>query len=107
MATRATGQKYVVLTGVAVREGEQFVSRCKELGVASCGDTPEEALDNLKDALEVYLSDLEETGEVRRVLKEKKVPLYDKRRSVHTIHDVPVGTLVMTYQERVKVLEAA
>lgn len=32
-----------------------YVSRCQELEVASCGDTPQDALDNIQEALELYL----------------------------------------------------
>ena len=36
------------------REGEWFVSQCLEVDVASQGETEEEALANLKEALELY-----------------------------------------------------
>ncbi len=39
-----------------------YVSKCPELGVASCGDTPEEALSNLKEAVELYLDNAKELG---------------------------------------------
>jgi predicted RNase H-like HicB family nuclease len=39
-----------------------YVSKCPELGVASCGDTPEEALSNLKEAVELYLDNARELG---------------------------------------------
>jgi len=35
-------------TAVVWREGKSYVSKCPELGVASCGDTFEEATNNLK-----------------------------------------------------------
>ena len=37
-----------------VREGTGFVAQCLEIDVASQGDSPEEALRNLKEALELY-----------------------------------------------------
>ena len=37
-----------------VREGDGFVAQCLEIDVASQGDTPDEALHNLKEALELY-----------------------------------------------------
>jgi predicted RNase H-like HicB family nuclease len=43
------------LTATVWQEGEQYVSRCPELGVASCGDTPGQALDALREAAELYL----------------------------------------------------
>jgi predicted RNase H-like HicB family nuclease len=36
------------------REGKWFVSQCLEIDIASQGDTEEEALANLKEALELH-----------------------------------------------------
>ena len=36
------------------KEGDWFVSQCLEVDVASQGETEEEALANLKEALELY-----------------------------------------------------
>ena len=48
---------------VLIREEEGvYVSKCQELEVASCGDTPEEALDNIREAIELYLENARETG---------------------------------------------
>lgn len=55
------------------REGDQWVSRCEELDVASCGDSFEEALDNLYDALEVYMETLDAAGEVEHLLAMKEL----------------------------------
>ena len=64
---------HVVLTGLVEREGDQFVSYCRELGSSSCGDTIDEALHNLGDAIEVHLNALEETGELERVFRERSI----------------------------------
>lgn len=37
-----------------VRDGEWFVAQCLDVDVVSQGKTPEEALANLKEALELY-----------------------------------------------------
>ena len=42
-------------TAVVWKEKKGFVSKCPELGVASCGDTFEEAVNNLKEAVELYI----------------------------------------------------
>ena len=63
----------VTLTGVAEKEGDQYVSYCQELGTASCGDTAEEALENLGDAIEVYVNALVETGELSHVFRERNI----------------------------------
>lgn len=52
-------------TGIVEREGDGFVSVCPELDVASQGETVEEALANLKEAVELFLecADSEEIRE--------------------------------------------
>jgi len=47
-------------TAVVWREGKSYVSKCPELGVASCGDTFEEATNNLKEAVELYIENARE-----------------------------------------------
>ena len=47
-------------TAVVWREGKSYVSKCPELGVASCGDTIEEATNNLKEAVELYIENAKE-----------------------------------------------
>jgi len=47
-------------TAVVWREGKNYVSKCPELGVASCGDTIEEATNNLKEAVELYVENAKE-----------------------------------------------
>lgn len=39
------------------REGDWFVSQCLEIDVASQGKTEEEALENLREALELYFEE--------------------------------------------------
>jgi len=50
------------LTAVIWREDVGYVSKCSELGVASAGDTVEEALENLKEAVHLYLENAKELG---------------------------------------------
>jgi predicted RNase H-like HicB family nuclease len=45
------------LTAAVVRDGEWFVARCLEVEVASQGESVEEALANLTEALELYFED--------------------------------------------------
>jgi predicted RNase H-like HicB family nuclease len=49
-------------TAVVWKEPEGYVSKCSELGVASCGDSLEEAVSNLKEAVELYLENAYELG---------------------------------------------
>ncbi len=43
------------LTAVIWKEGDGYVSKAPEIGVASAGASPEEALANLREAAELYL----------------------------------------------------
>ncbi len=44
-------------SAVITKEGKWFVSYCPELGVASQGKTKKSALNNLKEAVELYLEE--------------------------------------------------
>jgi predicted RNase H-like HicB family nuclease len=50
-------ERVVHLTAVLWREEDAWVSYNPETGVASCGDTYEEAAAMLKEAVELYLED--------------------------------------------------
>ena len=66
------GRKMVFELSIFVRkEGNQYASWCPELDVASCGDTIEEACDNLDDALDLYLDSLIEEEDLLEVLAER------------------------------------
>jgi predicted RNase H-like HicB family nuclease len=47
--------KKLNLTATLWEEECVWVAKSPETGIASCGDTPQEALSNLKEALELYL----------------------------------------------------
>ena len=42
-------------TCLVKKEGNQYVSLCVELDIASCGHTKREAIEGLKNAIEAYL----------------------------------------------------
>ena len=46
---------------IITREGDGYSSHCPELDVASQGESVEEARDNLKEALELYLESASKT----------------------------------------------
>ena len=74
--------KYIIVTLTVGREGDHYVSQCLELGIFSCGDTEQEALENIQDATALYLDTLNDLGECGRVLRDKGI-------LVHT--DMAVG----------------
>lgn len=45
------------MTAAVTKEDELYVARCLEIEVTSQGDTLEEALHNLREALELYYED--------------------------------------------------
>lgn len=53
---------------IITREGELYVAVCPELDIASQGKTVEEALENLKEAIELYLEDDDAEVPERRMM---------------------------------------
>ena len=54
-------------TAIVWKESEGYVSKCPELGVASCGDTFDEAVRSLRQAVELYLENARELGIIEEV----------------------------------------
>ena len=96
------GVPTVTLTHVFTKEGDQFVSYCMELGTSSCGDTIEEAFDNIKEAVEVHLNALEQMGEMERVFRERGITVhYSPREDSHAQLSGPVNTVMAATDHRV------
>ncbi|NPA75163.1 MAG: type II toxin-antitoxin system HicB family antitoxin [Euryarchaeota archaeon] len=57
----------VVLTAIVHKEEDMYVAECPEVGTVSQGKTIEEAINNLKEATELYLEEFP--------LEEKEHPL--------------------------------
>lgn len=49
-------------TAVVWKEKKGYVSKCPELGVATCEDTISEDMSNLKEAIELYIENAEVLG---------------------------------------------
>jgi len=49
--------KTLDINNVVWKEGDYFVAQCLNVNVSSFGDTKEEALANLNEALELYFED--------------------------------------------------
>ena len=54
-------------TAVVWKETGGYVSKCPELGVASCGSSFEEAVRNLREAVELYLENAKELDMIQEV----------------------------------------
>jgi hypothetical protein len=95
---------YATLTFEAFREGKQFVSRCLELDTSSCGDTLDEAFENVKDATLEYLTAIEQLGQRQRVFRDRGIRL---RRAAPALirqqYEAAPGTFVGTYVTKIPV----
>jgi predicted RNase H-like HicB family nuclease len=75
MSVEKENKSYINCSIVVHKEGDQFVSWCPELDVASSGDNVELACDNLKDAINCFLETYFEIGELDQMLSEKGIVL--------------------------------
>ena len=87
----------VALTGYTQPEDDGFNAHCPELGVATCGDTVEEVLDGLQDALEVYIAGLGEIGELERVFAERDVAIQSSPAADKVTVSASLGTAIRVY----------
>ena len=85
MITRRQGLKKYYLTAVVWEEEGQYVSHCPELGVASCGQDAESAIEALQEAVGLYL----ENARRLRMLSELR-PALKSRRKLTTSLEVAV-----------------
>jgi predicted RNase H-like HicB family nuclease len=63
----------VTLTAILHREGDMYVAKCPEVGTVSQGATVEDAIDNLREATELYVDEF---------------PLEEDRKSLMTTFEV-------------------
>ena len=64
----------IVINKEKLRSGNPvFVAHCTSLGIASQGDTTEEAMKNIKEAIELYL---EEQPEKLKELGSEEFPMF-------------------------------
>ena len=88
--------RIVTLHYVIFEADGQFAAECKELGTASCGDTVEEALSNIQEAVAVHLEALTSLGQLERVFREKGIipqatPAQREPAHASINHTVPVA----------------
>jgi len=60
--------RVIELSAWTRKEDGQYSSWCPELDIASCGNTAEQAVSNLDEAIQLYLATLAEEGELLTVL---------------------------------------
>ncbi len=60
----------VFVTTQIFKEDDVFVSYCPQLNVSSFGDTPEDALESIHEALSLFLKECQRMGTLNEVLEE-------------------------------------
>jgi predicted RNase H-like HicB family nuclease len=64
------------LTAVIHREEDMYVAECPEVGTVSQGDTVEAAIENLREATELYLEEFPLVGSEKPILTVFEVPAH-------------------------------
>ena len=82
--------KSILVTLTVKREGELYVSECLQLGTASCGTSPEEALKNIKEATLLYLDTLEELGICEETLAQRGISAFTEQSDPQLLN-IPSG----------------
>jgi len=67
---------YIRLTNKITKEEKMFFSHCLELDIGSQGETVEEANNNLKDTIILYLNAIKELGTREEIFKKKYIKIY-------------------------------
>jgi len=81
-------QGYITLTFEVFPEGKKFVSRCRELGVTSCGGDVSAAFENLKDAVTTYVNAIDELGDRERIFAEKGIEIRKTKPRTVTVESL-------------------
>lgn len=66
--------KTYAMNSVVYKEDKYFVAQCLDVDVSSFGETEKEALDNLREALELYFEDVP-IAQLHQVQSPKIIPL--------------------------------
>lgn len=62
--------KRLRLTGEVWKEGRMYTAYCRELDLASCGRTIEEAWENLREVFQIFLEETAKKGTLSELLEE-------------------------------------
>lgn len=82
------------------KKANHFVSSCPVLDVLSQGETKEKAIENLREALQLFLADCFERGTLDKVLKESGFSISDnfsqakKKTDIGHEIDVPLPFVI-------------
>jgi predicted RNase H-like HicB family nuclease len=60
----------IEFTSQVFKEGRMFVAHSPELDISSCATTERKALENLQEAVRLFLEEAERKGSLKQILKE-------------------------------------
>ena len=82
----------LTFTQELIREGDTIVAYCPELDVSSCGATPEQARNNLRTAVRLFMEEAARIGTLADILSEAG---YDLTRNVlaSPVFEITQGSL--------------
>jgi predicted RNase H-like HicB family nuclease len=83
------------------REEDMYTSYCRELDIASCGHTPDEAKKNLSEAIGIFIEETSKMGTLKELLEEAGYQIeggeliFLKREEIVGLGsiDLPVGAI--------------
>lgn len=92
-------QYYVRLTVVFEKQNDdRWTANCKELGTATFGESFQDAVEKIEEAICLHLNTLEEVGERERFLKENNIALHNEPTSSVRIY-VPTKRNVFVHPQ--------
>jgi predicted RNase H-like HicB family nuclease len=78
VCTKTKKGNYIIVTCNINKEDDTYVAVCPELDVASQGESVEEANNNVKEAILLYLNSIDELGTMKKIFKERKIKIYSE-----------------------------
>ena len=95
---QAAPNGYIILTGYTEPETGGYNAYCPELGVATCADTADQALDQLEDAITVYLDDWDDPADLHRMLQNSGLKILTAPPPTDSVNlAIPPGQTVRAY----------
>lgn len=79
----------LLLNVIVKQEDKGYSVICPELNVASQGETFEEAIANIKEAVELYIESAEEVGTLDEVLEQMGLTKEDLKKK--SLEPIPLG----------------
>ncbi len=70
----------VMLSAIIHKEDDMYVAECPEVGTVSQGKTIEEAIENLKEATELYLEEFPLEGSEHPILTTFEISIKEEKK---------------------------